>query len=88
MNEPGFDPSKAHRWFAVELNNRCWDLLEKAVRTEDEDRELVHAAHGACLHWTAIGTPINVVRAECLVANAHAAVGNGSVALRHARRCH
>ena len=30
-----------HRYFAMECNNRAWDLLEQEDRSEDDDRELV-----------------------------------------------
>lgn len=41
------DPAVAHHWFATELNNLAWSLLEDG----DSDREtvdvMVHASHGS-----------------------------------------
>ena len=47
MSTPPFDLSKAHRWFAIELNNRAWELIEAPARTAEEAVEMVTAAHAA-----------------------------------------
>lgn len=85
--EAPFDIEKAHRWFAIEANNGTWDLLEKADRTREDDRNLVHIAHTSAFHWVKVGNETNVARAACMVANAHAAVGDGHAALRHGKHC-
>ncbi len=48
MKKPKFDPIEAHRWFAVEINNQAWDLLESDTRTEEDDELLRNTAHAAC----------------------------------------
>lgn len=87
MPDPPFDVSKADRWFAVELNNNTWDWLEAGDYSQPNAERMVYVAHASCHHWLQVGEPANHARAECLVANAHAAVGEGDSALRHARRC-
>ncbi|WP_254510107.1 tetratricopeptide repeat protein [Anatilimnocola floriformis] len=87
MAEPPFDLAKAHRWFAVELNNQAWDLLEKADRTPDETERLIHAAHAACFHWLHAGNLLNHLRAQNLLATAYARSGLGESAVRHAEKC-
>lgn len=87
MPEPPFDVQKAHRWFAVELNNQAWDLLEKKDRTPEETERMVHSAHASCLHWLADGTLLNHQRAQHLLASVYSAAGDGASALRHAKRC-
>jgi hypothetical protein len=87
MAEPPFDMAKAHRWFGIELNNAAWNWLEAGNYSSPEAEQMVHAAHASCHHWSQVGTVINVLRGECLVANVHAAIGDGKGALRHARRC-
>lgn len=84
--QPPVDTEKIHRWFAVECNNRAWDLLENE-RTPAEDLELLHVAHASAHHWKMGGDELNLARAECVVANAHAALGDGEAALRHAQLC-
>ncbi len=87
MSEATFDLARAHRRFAVELNNLAWDLLETPNRTPADDERMIHAAHAACFHWLEVGGPLNHLRAECLLATAYASVGLGEAALRHAERC-
>lgn len=87
MPEAPFDVTKAQRWFAVDLNNRAWDLVEKPDRSPQETDDMIDAAHAACVHWRAVGTPLNQLRAECLLATAYAAAGLGEAAMRHAEEC-
>lgn len=75
-----------HRWFAVECNNRGWDLVNQAQRTEAEDREMLAAAYAAALHWSKVGQPINDARAASLLASAHAQLGHGDLAMTQAKR--
>ena len=82
------DLTRWHRWFAVDCNNRAWQLAEKPARTDAENDELLNAAHAAALHWNAIGTPLNHARATMLLASAHAHCGDGQLALRYARTSH
>ncbi|NJM49445.1 MAG: hypothetical protein HC860_27425 [Alkalinema sp. RU_4_3] len=46
MSQPPFDVAVAHRWFAVEFNNRAWDLVEKTDRTADEAVEIAVGDEG------------------------------------------
>jgi hypothetical protein len=78
---------KWDRWFAVQCNNRSWDLIAKPDRSPEEDRELLAGAYASAFHWERVGTPINAARADLTVAHAHAALGNGQLALFHAQRC-
>ena len=87
MPQPSFDVKAAHRWFAIELNNQSWSLLETRPKTPRECAKLLHGAHASAHHWYEVGTVANHARAECLVANAHAAVGDGETALFHAKIC-
>jgi hypothetical protein len=38
---------EAHQYFAKYLNSRVWELLQLSVRSQNEDDEMLHAAH-AC----------------------------------------
>lgn len=75
-----------HRWFAVELNNHAWELLEQAERNAATDRELLAAAHGARFHWYQVGDAANLARADYLVSRAHAALAHATLALEYAER--
>jgi hypothetical protein len=87
MPEPPFDIQVAHRWFAIELNNLAWDLIENESRTPSDVERMIHAAHASCYHWREAGTPLNQQRAQCLLATAYAAAGYAEAAVRHAERC-
>jgi hypothetical protein len=78
------ETKKMHRWFAVECNNRAWDLVVKPGRTPAEVQELRLAAHAAAFHWSKIGTPLNDMRAEVLLAHVSALLGQGAESLRYA----
>lgn len=87
MTEAPFDIQKAHRRFAVELNNLAWDLLESDNKTEADMEQMVHAAHAACFHWLQVGTVLNHQRAQCLLATVYSSLGYAEAALRHATKC-
>jgi hypothetical protein len=77
---------KSHRRFAVECNNRAWDLATQAERSPAENREMLLSAHAAAFHWSKVGTPLNDVRAEVLLAHVHALLEQGAEALRYAEQ--
>jgi tetratricopeptide (TPR) repeat protein len=84
---PPFDLKQAHRWFAIELNNQAWDLLEAPQRSPREAERMIHAAHAACFHWLEAGDLLNHLRAQCLLATAYHKVGIAEAAVGHAQRC-
>lgn len=66
---------EAHRYFAVETNNRTWDLIEKVDRTLEEDVQMIHQVHASCYHWAQVGEPVNQVRGHYMVAKVYFALG-------------
>jgi hypothetical protein len=78
---------KWHRWFAVQCNNRTWDLIAKPDRSPQEDREMLEGAYASAFHWSKIGTPLHAARADLALAHVHAALGQGQQSLFHAQRC-
>jgi hypothetical protein len=87
MTAPPFDVKLAHRWFAVELNNLAWDVVETEVISPPDVERMIHAAHAACFHWLEVGDGLNHLRAQCLLATAYAKAGLAESAVRHAERC-
>ncbi len=73
-------PDAWHRYFAMECNNRAWDLAGQPVRSEDESWEMLNAAHAAAWHWNIVGTELNRMRARMLLAQVHALIGFGDSA--------
>ena len=76
------NPEDWHRYFAIENNNRAWELAARS-RTEEEDREMLNSAHASALHWSVAGTELNHMRAKTLLAEVHALLGFGSSALAY-----
>jgi len=77
------EPTDWHRYFAMECNNRAWQLAAQA-RTPAEDLEMLNAAHAAALHWATMGAELNDMRAKTLLAEVHALLGFGPSALAYA----
>ncbi len=78
-----------NRWFAVELNNETWDLLDGGLSAASPaaDREqALYAAYASTYHWMQVGTVANHGRGEHLIASVAAATGLLDVAARHAAR--
>ena len=85
-NQPADNSLAAwHRYFAVEYNNRAWELSIQ-VRNPMEQEEMLNAAHASALHWAEVGTELNQMRATMLLAEVHALLGMGKSALAYASR--
>ncbi len=86
MSEPPFDLPPAHRWFAIELNNLSWSLIEAESRTGEEEERMIHAAHASLYHWLHAGDSLNHLRAQCLVTTAYLTAGWPETASRCTER--
>jgi hypothetical protein len=64
----------------MQCNNRAWALSVQA-RTKAEDLEMLSAAHTSAYHWARVGTELNRMRADMLLAEVHALLGFGATAL-------
>ena len=82
-----FTIDEAHKHFAKTINGRVWELLQKQHRSQDDDDELLHAAHACTYHWRFAGTAVHQQRGEWLISRVHVVLGHGNEALRHAQRC-
>ena len=78
-----------HRWFAVELNNGTWDLLDAGLSEaspREEREQALYAAYASTYHWMQAGTVANHARGEHLIASVAVAIGQLDTAARHAAR--
>jgi hypothetical protein len=78
-----------NRWFAVELNNGTWDLIDGGLSQQSpraEREQALYAAYAATYHWMQAGTVANHGRGEHLIATVAVATGLLDVAKRHAAR--
>ncbi len=87
MPEEKISLEEAHRLFAKSCNARVWELLGQTTRTALENDELLLAAQASLYHWQQVGTPLNVQRANWLLARAHTVLGDPAGAMKHATRC-
>lgn len=74
------------RKLAAELFNGVWALLDKEVRSADEDDRMLHMAHASRYHWGQVGAPVNLSRGEWQCSRVYATLGRAEPALHHARR--
>ncbi|MBI5279545.1 MAG: hypothetical protein HY854_24145 [Burkholderiales bacterium] len=78
---------EAHKWrldLARQANNRGWQLAEDHGREPEYHAEMLDAAHASAWLWSAVGNEINRMRAQMLLAQVHALVGDGARALAYA----
>ena len=75
-----------HKKIAVQSNNGIWPALDKEDPTEEELEEAMHMAHTARYHWSKVGTTVNAVRAEYMLARIYAHMKRSEPALFHANR--
>jgi DNA-binding transcriptional MerR regulator len=78
---------ETHERLGIDLFNKTWTLLEKDLRTSEEDDEMLHCAHASAYHWLQVGTQANRARSEWQCSRVYAALGRAEPALAHARRC-
>lgn len=79
--------SQAHYHFATDFYNKTWELLDRAERTLDENQRMLDYAHTSMAHWRATGGAVRQQRGEWLLSRVYAVLGQGDLALEHARRC-
>lgn len=75
------------RWFAIEHNNRAWELAEFPERSAELTREMLDTAHAAALHWSRVGTSAHALRADQLLAWVYALAGDAPRAGGYAEVC-
>ncbi|MCU0509845.1 MAG: hypothetical protein MUC34_15950 [Anaerolineae bacterium] len=51
-SEPSFDMQAAHEHFSTTCFNQAWDLIEKEVRTPDEEERMLNLSMASLWHWT------------------------------------
>jgi len=78
--------AEQHRRFAVATFNAAWELMNKNVRTRDEDDEMLATTFASRYHWGKIGGPEQLATADWQVARAASLAGLPELALRFAER--
>ena len=82
-NEAELDITLGHKKFAAAAFNHAWDFIDLKVRTDEEVRQMLDAAHASSWHWRHRddATPQNRSIADWQLSRVHALAGNGAMAL-------
>jgi hypothetical protein len=51
-SEPSIDLQAAHKHFSTMCFNQAWDLIEREVRTPDEEEQMLNLSMASLWHWT------------------------------------
>jgi hypothetical protein len=78
----------ARQGLAATCNNLAADLRDGSRGDAARDRLMLAAAQASRRLWASAGTWVQIERADWLLARCHAVLGDGAVALVHARACH
>ena len=87
MSEMMTEDEKIHKQLGIDLFNATWDLMDKPVRTIEEDDEMIHSAHASRYHWGKVGAPVNLARGEWQISRVYAVLNRSEPAHYHALRC-
>ncbi len=49
---PDFDIKAAHKYFSAQCFNQAWDLMDKTVRTPEEEEQMIRLNQASLWHWT------------------------------------
>jgi len=72
-----------HKKQAIDNFNYTWDLIDKKDRTEEDNLNMIHAAHASRFHWGQVGTPLHFVRGEWQISRVYALLNMPESALFH-----
>ncbi|MHA1136339.1 MAG: hypothetical protein ACTSSE_07625 [Candidatus Thorarchaeota archaeon] len=86
MTDEKMTVEEFHKKMAIENNNGMWPILDKEDPSPQELEDAMHMAHTARYHWSKVGTVVNSVRAEYMLARVYAHMKRGEPALFHANR--
>jgi tetratricopeptide (TPR) repeat protein len=75
-----------HKQIGIETNNAIWPILDKKKATKDELDEAMHMAYTSRYHWSKVGTIVNAVRAEYMIARVYSKMKRSEPALYHAKK--
>jgi hypothetical protein len=86
-DEIKYTEREAQLKFAGDLFTDVWRLLEKKNRTEEEDDEMVNAAHASLHFWSQFGKPKNLATGQWQVSRVYSVLKRPEPALYHAKKC-
>lgn len=87
--KPQFDLQEAHKYFSAHCFNQAWELIEKTIRSAEEDEQMIRLTLAAAWHWTQRSdcTPKNLSIGYWQNSRVYALVGQAENARRYAQLC-
>jgi tetratricopeptide (TPR) repeat protein len=76
-----------HKGLAIATFNATWDLMDKELRTAEENDMMVHTAHASRYHWGQVGGPTEFERGDWQLSRVYALLGKPDEALHYAKHC-
>jgi len=74
---------------AIDSFNKTWDLIDKEIRTKDDNKTMIEQALLSRKYWEqANGSMLNIVRADWLISHVCSILGDGKNALKYAKNCY
>ena len=89
MSDPQFDTTAAHRYYSAHCFNSAWDLLDKEVRSAEEDEQMLALSLASTWHWSQREdcTAENLSVGNWQTSRIYSVLGQGENALRYGRMC-
>lgn len=89
-NQPPFNLSVAHRYFASECFNNAWELMDQPERTAAEDEQMLLRAFASFYHWTQDPecSPSNRSVSLWQLSRVYALLAQPESAYRYGRQCY
>lgn len=77
---------KAHRHFAAEAFNQCWELMDLPSRSPQQTREMIRLAEASFWHWqnSPDCAPQNTAISHWQLSRVYALAGDATTALHYA----
>ena len=85
-DEKQYSEADVHRFFAIQYHGKTWELLDKPIRSTEENECLADYAHTSLAHWRVAGTAVHYQRGVWLLSRVYAELGDSELALMYARR--
>lgn len=82
-----FTLQEATKKLAIQSNNGLWSTLDKEQSSKEEIDDAIHMAHTARHLWSKVGSIINLVRGDYMIARVYAKANKPEPALYYAERC-
>jgi hypothetical protein len=77
---------QTHRQLAVDLFNRSWELLDKSVRSDEDNAEMLTVAFASRYHWRQVGDAENFSVSDWQISRVAAVLGYPELAEDYGRR--